>query len=155
MFLKSQNGSVTQAKCPFPSRGFVWRAECSYAELPTVPVSHHGFAMSSAQTDWFPYSNLQSDLIIDWGKSRSCCFLMGNCPNSVYFIKKIAGISLIAKKKAAWPWLCCAGATLAAFPSVTEELHPQEQMENVLLHPLTTGTTTESWWDPELALTEL
>lgn len=68
---------------------------------------------------------------------------MENCPNSVCFIKKIAGISLIAKKKQHDH--DCAGATLADFPSVTEELHPQEQMENVLLHPLTTGTTTESW----------
>lgn len=40
----------------------------------------------------------QSDLIIDWEKSRSCCFPMRNSPNSVCFIKKIAGISLMAKK---------------------------------------------------------
>lgn len=71
--------------------GIVWRAECSCAELLTVPMSPHGFSVSPAQTQtslWQQF--IPSDLIIDWGKGRSCYFLMGKCPNSVCFIKKIA-----------------------------------------------------------------
>lgn len=94
-----------------------------------------------------------SDLIMDWEKSRSWCFLMGNCPNSVCFIKKIAAISL---KKAAWPWLCAVlGLPWLHTPGWQRNCTHKNKWKMGLLHPLTTGTTIESWWDPELALTEL
>lgn len=87
-------------------------------------------AAQSCRLPWCPPAGLQcplpkhrpalrwqfvpSDLIINWGKGRSCCFLMGKCPNAVCVIKKIACTSLMINKEQqdvavpCWglPWLC-------------------------------------------------
>lgn len=72
----------TPGKCPF--------LEELFEEL-NAPMPPRGFSVSPAQTKtslWQQF--IPSDLNIDWEKGRSCYFLMGKCPNSVCFIKKIA-----------------------------------------------------------------
>lgn len=143
-------------KCPFLSGEFVWRAEfhlCRAANCPNVPPWVCNVLCPSRLVSLWQFT--LSDLVMDWEKSRSCCFPVGNCPNSVCFIKKIAGISLMAKTKQhdsdcavlGLPWL---------HSPVWQRNHTQENKWKVVLgHPPSTGTTAESWWDPELALTEL
>lgn len=88
---------MTSGKCPFLSGEFVWRAECRASSCPNVPPWVCNVLYPNRRISLQQFT--PSDLIMDWEKGRTCCFLMGKCPNSMCFIKKIAGITSVAKKR--------------------------------------------------------